>query len=154
MRGDRRAVWVGGAAFALALLGCGSITPLDGADGGVTAPPELTASDAGILSAASDDGGVPGGGASQGSGSAPGTKDAGPPAPKMKDAGPPGQGGSGGTSQRCATKSDCSDGRVCNVATGLCVACLVDGDCKGKTKLCDLTSLTCLCPSDGDCGGD
>ena len=160
MRGDRRVVSAGCAALALALLGCGSITPLDGADGGVTAPPKVTVSDAGILSAATDDSGAPGGGSKDPT-SPPASKDASPPPPKMKDAGSPtagtsgapGPGGGATSPQGCATKGDCSEGRVCHVATGLCVECLLDGDCKEKTKLCDLASLTCLCPSDANCGG-
>ncbi|HVV49434.1 MAG TPA: hypothetical protein VHO06_07240 [Polyangia bacterium] len=160
-------MWAGGAALALALLGCGSITPLDGADGGLV-PPRVTVPDAGIISVLSADAGSPPPAAqdagspppaAQDAGSPPpaakdagspppAAKDAGPPPPKAKDAGPPPMTG-------CTGKGGCSGGLVCNAATGLCVECLVDDDCKGKTKLCDLSTLTCVgCGPGDDCDGD
>jgi len=160
MRGKRPALWTGCAAFALALLGCGSITPLEGADGGGP-PPEVTAPDTGIVSVLTRDAAAPAAGGTKDAGPLPKAKDAGPP-PMTSGAGgappgsggAPGPGGSGGATQGCSSEGDCSDGLVCNVATGACVECLVDADCKGKTNLCDLTRLTCLqCASDGDCGG-
>lgn len=162
MTGKTSALSSGCAAFALILLGCGSITPLDGDDGGVPPPPNATSPDAGIVSVLTHDAGRPDPGGAKDPGlSPPASKDAATP-PMTNDGGPrpnagtggaPGQGGSGGTAQGCANKGDCSDGLVCNVATGVCVECLADGDCREKTKLCDLTTLTCL-QCDGDCGGN
>lgn len=137
MTAEQRASWTACAAFALVLVGCGSIVPLDGTDGDVASPPASTPRpmDAGPPSM---------------------TTDAGPPAPNSGAGGAPGKAGDAGTAAGCASKGYCSNGLVCDVATGRCVECLVNADCSGKTKLCDLARLTCLpCASDdGACGGD
>ncbi|HSY41832.1 MAG TPA: hypothetical protein VLA79_19985 [Polyangia bacterium] len=149
MKDERRVVWVGCAAIALTLLGCGSITPLDGTDGGIVSPPRLTASDAGRISIESADAGGPTAGINDAAPPPPPTKEAGAPMPEPKDA------GNGANTASCGAKGNCSNGLVCNPASGLCVECLVNDDCGGKTKLCDLATLTCLhCASDDDCEGD
>lgn len=159
---------MGCAVFAFMLVGCGSITPLDGADGGVSSPRSVIAPDAGRISVLTGDAGLPGDAAlpSGEVATAAGTADAAPPPPATKDAGASAsEAGGGGASgaggrdddrnfQSCVIKNNCP-GLRCNVLTGLCIECLVNTDCQGKTKLCDPLTLTCLaCFSTADCGGD
>src|SRR5579863_4685938 len=168
MRSQRRAVWVGCAAIALALAGCGSITPLESADGGTVSPPRLTRSDAGRISIETADAGPSTVETNDADPLPPPTKDAGAPMAEPKDAGngpSPARdagapmpdtkdAGKGANNSSCGAKGNCSNGLVCNPASGLCVECLVNDDCGGKTKLCDLATLTCLqCASGDDCEG-
>ena len=158
MRSQRRAVWVGCAAIALALAGCGSITPLESADGGTVSPPRLTRSDAGRISIETADAGPSTVETNDADPLPPPTKDAGAPMAEPKDAGngpSPARdagapmpdtkdAGKGANNSSCGAKGNCSNGLVCNPASGLCVECLVNDDCGGKTKLCDLATLTCV----------
>jgi hypothetical protein len=156
--------WIGWWALGLALAGCGSITSLEGADGGARRTGDITP-DAGLISIMTDDAGVPPTKAKDAAATPP-AKDAGTTPPGKNDGGPPppnsgtggapetgGGNGGNGSAQGCAVKDDCQN-LVCDVLTGLCVECLVNGDCHGKTKICDPTTLTCLCASDDDCDGD
>lgn len=55
----------------------------------------------------------------------------------------------------CTADADCtgtSSLKICDVAAGVCVACLQDADCTGTYKYCNSTSGRCVkCRSDADC---
>ena len=54
----------------------------------------------------------------------------------------------------CQKDADCSavPGLRCDVASGLCVACLGDGDCAAPSKRCDSAWRACVaCLGDSDC---
>ena len=66
-------------------------------------------------------------------------------------AGGRGGGAAGNAGQSCSASGGCSNGMVCNTATGTCVECLVNGDCGGG-QVCYVAMHICVdCLSNADC---